>query len=81
MSKPLLGARGVVKRFGHVKALQGADFTAYPGEVVPLIGDHGAGRSTPVNGPSGVSLDGSLTARGYARIPAAPLGGTPSSGR
>ncbi|MCC9307927.1 ATP-binding cassette domain-containing protein [Kitasatospora sp. RB6PN24] len=52
--EPLLEARGVVKRFGHVRALQGADFTAHPGEVVALIGDNGAGKSTLVNVLSGV---------------------------
>ncbi|MET7680581.1 ATP-binding cassette domain-containing protein [Streptomyces sp. NPDC005423] len=52
--EPLLAAHGVVKRFGHVQALQGADFTAYPGEVVALIGDNGAGKSTLVNVLSGV---------------------------
>ena len=54
MPEPLLAARGVVKRFGHVQALQGADFSAYPGEVVALIGDNGAGKSTLVNVLSGV---------------------------
>jgi len=52
--EPLLAAHGVVKRFGHVQALQGADFTAYAGEVVALIGDNGAGKSTLVNVLSGV---------------------------
>src|SRR4051812_36291532 len=52
--EPLLTASGIVKRFGHVQALQGADFTAYPGEVVALIGDNGAGKSTLVNVLSGV---------------------------
>ena len=44
----LLEARGVVKRFGHVTALSGADFTVDAGEVVALIGDNGAGKSTLV---------------------------------
>jgi simple sugar transport system ATP-binding protein len=48
MPEPILEARGVVKRFGQVEALRGADFTAYPGEVVALIGDNGAGKSTLV---------------------------------
>jgi simple sugar transport system ATP-binding protein len=43
---PIIEARGIVKRYGHVQALPGADFTAYPGEVVALIGDNGAGKST-----------------------------------
>ncbi|SEG55966.1 monosaccharide ABC transporter ATP-binding protein, CUT2 family [Actinacidiphila yanglinensis] len=53
MTDPLLEARKVTKRYGHVHALQGADFTAYPGEVVALIGDNGAGKSTLVKTLSG----------------------------
>ncbi len=51
--EPRLEARGVVKHFGHVMALRGASFTAYPGEVVALIGDNGAGKSTLVKALSG----------------------------
>lgn len=46
--EPLLEARGLTKRYGHVHALDGADFTAYPGEIVALVGDNGAGKSTLV---------------------------------
>ena len=52
--EPLLEARGLVKSFGRVRALRGADFTAYHGEVVALIGDNGAGKSTLVKTLSGV---------------------------
>jgi simple sugar transport system ATP-binding protein len=51
---PLLQARGVVKRFGHVHALQGADLSVHAGEVVGLVGDNGAGKSTLVKVLSGV---------------------------
>ena len=51
---PLLEARGLVKRYGHVQALDGASFSAYPAEVVALIGDNGAGKSTLVKTLSGV---------------------------
>jgi simple sugar transport system ATP-binding protein len=54
MSEPLLEARGIVKSFGRVRALRGAGFTVYPGEVVALIGDNGAGKSTLVKTLSGV---------------------------
>jgi simple sugar transport system ATP-binding protein len=68
MTEPLLEARGLTKRYGHVHALQGADFTAYRGEVVALIGDNGAGKSTLVKALSGairpdggaIALDGSV---------------------
>ncbi len=51
---PLLEARGVVKSFGRVRALRGANFTVYPGEVVALVGDNGAGKSTLVKTLAGV---------------------------
>jgi simple sugar transport system ATP-binding protein len=50
----LFQARGIVKRYGHVEALGGADFSVGPGEVVALIGDNGAGKSTLVKTMSGV---------------------------
>jgi len=43
---PVLEARGIVRRYGSVEALRGTDFTAYQGEVVALIGDNGAGKSS-----------------------------------
>lgn len=43
---PLLEARAIVKRYGHVEALGGASFLVNSGEVVALIGDNGAGKST-----------------------------------
>lgn len=55
----LLEARGISKRFGHVQALDAADFSAAAGEVVALIGDNGAGKSTLVKILSGaVQPDG-----------------------
>jgi len=54
VTAPLLEAKGIVKRFGTVEALRGADFTVLPGEVVALIGDNGAGKSTLVKTLSGI---------------------------
>jgi simple sugar transport system ATP-binding protein len=54
MAEPVLEARGIVKSFGRVRALRGADFTVFPAEVVALIGDNGAGKSTLVKTVSGV---------------------------
>jgi simple sugar transport system ATP-binding protein len=48
MTEPVLEARRLVKHYGHVLALDKADFSAMPGEVVALIGDNGAGKSTLV---------------------------------
>jgi fructose transport system ATP-binding protein len=46
VTAPILRARGLVKRYGHVTALDGADFDLSPGEVLAVIGDNGAGKST-----------------------------------
>ena len=54
MSPPLLQAHAVVKRYGQVEALRGADFEVDQGEVVALIGDNGAGKSTLTKILSGV---------------------------
>ena len=64
---PVLEARGIVKRFGHVVALDGADFELYPGEIAAIIGDNGAGKSTLIKTLTGalqpdegeIRLDGS----------------------
>jgi len=53
MTTPLLEARGVRRQFGHVQALDGADFAVMPGEICALIGDNGAGKSTLVKILSG----------------------------
>lgn len=50
---PLLAARGLSRSFGHVRALHNADFDVEAGEVVALIGDNGAGKSTMVKAMTG----------------------------
>ncbi|MCF3936739.1 ATP-binding cassette domain-containing protein [Acuticoccus sp. M5D2P5] len=45
---PVLQARGLVKRFGRVVAIDEADFDLMPGEVLAVIGDNGAGKTTMI---------------------------------
>ena len=49
----LLEARGMVRTYGSVVALDGADFDIEAGQVTALIGDNGAGKSTMVKILSG----------------------------
>lgn len=62
----VLQARGLVKRYGRVVALDNANFDLHAGEILAVIGDNGAGKSTMIKAISGavvpdsghVSLDG-----------------------
>lgn len=52
-AEPLLQARGLVKRYGRVTALDHADLDLYPGEILAVIGDNGAGKSSLIRALSG----------------------------
>lgn len=51
--EPILTTRGLVKRYGRVTALNNADFDLYPGEILAVIGDNGAGKSSLIKAISG----------------------------
>jgi fructose transport system ATP-binding protein len=52
----VLEARGLVKRYGHVTALDGADFEVRAGEIMAVIGDNGAGKSSLIKALSGAVI-------------------------
>ncbi|MBC8163800.1 MAG: sugar ABC transporter ATP-binding protein [Roseiflexaceae bacterium] len=52
---PLLEVTNIAKRYGHIEALRGANFTVYPGEIVALLGDNGAGKSSLIKTICGVT--------------------------
>lgn len=66
--KPVLTGRGLSKRYGQVVALNNCDFDLYPGEVLAVIGDNGAGKTSLIKALTGaappdsgeIRLDGEL---------------------
>jgi fructose transport system ATP-binding protein len=51
--EPILKGRNLVKRYGKVTALDHCDFDLYPGEILAIIGDNGAGKSSLIKAVSG----------------------------
>jgi fructose transport system ATP-binding protein len=53
MTTPVLQARALTKRYGRVVAIDGSDLELYPGEILAVIGDNGAGKSSLIKALSG----------------------------
>ena len=51
---PMLELRGIAKRYGGVRALEGVDFACRPGSIHAVLGENGAGKSTLIKIISGV---------------------------
>jgi branched-chain amino acid transport system permease protein len=67
---PLLEARGLIKRFGGVVALDGFDLVVAPNEIIGLIGPNGSGKTTLINAIAGTHrADG-----GTIRLAGEPIG-------
>jgi len=55
-AKPVMQATGLVKRYGQVTALDGTDFELLEGEILAVIGDNGAGKSSLIKALSGATI-------------------------
>ncbi|HSF65406.1 MAG TPA: ATP-binding cassette domain-containing protein [Paracoccaceae bacterium] len=66
MTQPILEARSLVKRYGKVTALNNCDFDLMPGEILAVIGDNGAGKSSLIKALSGAVIpdDGEIRLEG-----------------
>ncbi len=71
----ILEATGLVKRYGHVTALDGMDFSLRAGEVLAVIGDNGAGKSSLIKALSGALVpdEGTIRVDGRAVDFRAPM--------
>jgi ribose transport system ATP-binding protein len=71
---PILSLRNIRKSYGPIEVLHGVDLDIRPGEVVALLGENGAGKSTVSNIISGTILpsSGEMTWQGAAYAPATP---------
>jgi fructose transport system ATP-binding protein len=56
MTEPVLKGRNLVKRYGKVTALDHCDFDLMPGEILAVIGDNGAGKSSLIKAVSGAVI-------------------------
>jgi fructose transport system ATP-binding protein len=54
--QPIMTARNLVKKYGRVTALDHADFDLYPGEILAVIGDNGAGKSSMIKALCGAMI-------------------------
>jgi len=53
LMQPILAAHNLNKRYGRVTALDNCDFDLMPGEILAVIGDNGAGKSSLIKTLSG----------------------------
>lgn len=56
LMEPILKGRNLVKRYGRVTALDHCDFDLMPGEILAVIGDNGAGKSSLIKAVSGAVI-------------------------
>ena len=70
---PVLELKGVSKRFGSLRVLEGIDFQAHSGEVVGIVGPNGAGKTTMLR----CIADGRERSSGEVRVSGERIDGLP----
>jgi ABC-2 type transport system ATP-binding protein len=70
VSVPAIEARGLVKRYGHVTAVDDVDLTVRAGDVYGYLGPNGAGKTTSLRMLLGLIRPDAGTAKLFGREPA-----------
>jgi ABC-2 type transport system ATP-binding protein len=70
MSKPVIEAKGLTKRYGTATAVDGVTFSVGEGEIFGLLGPNGAGKTTTILMLLGLSDISAGTARVFGHDPA-----------
>jgi ABC-2 type transport system ATP-binding protein len=70
-SAPPIEARGLVKRYGHITAVDDVDLTVSPGDVYGYLGPNGAGKTTSLRMLLGLIRPDAGSARLFGRDPLA----------
>lgn len=65
--QPIIEARGLVKRYGALTAVDGIDLTVYSGEIFGILGPNGAGKTTTLEMIEGLRQpdSGTITVAGF----------------
>jgi ABC-2 type transport system ATP-binding protein len=65
--QPIIEARGLVKRYGSLTAVDGVDLTGYSGEIFGILGPNGAGKTTTLEMIEGLRQPdaGTIMVAGY----------------
>ncbi len=71
----VMQAKGLVKRYGQVTALDGVDFELRAGEILAVIGDNGAGKSSLIKALSGALVpdEGEIQMHGQRILMKSPI--------
>jgi ABC-2 type transport system ATP-binding protein len=69
MTAPPIEARGLVKRYGHITAVDDVDLTVAPGDVYGYLGPNGAGKTTSLRMLLGLIRPDAGSAKLFGRDP------------
>ena len=69
MTAPPIEARGLIKRYGHITAVDDVDLTVSPGDVYGYLGPNGAGKTTSLRMLLGLIRPDAGSAKLFGRDP------------